>query len=198
MKQSRHNRLMFRASRQQRGFSVIELLVAMFLLTVGMLGGVAVITVAIASNANAKLDTGAVALAQSTMDRIIVISQNAQGTQLVTDMIDCTGTKHQVNTGIGGAPTTNISGLANGTQVIDFTQAAVQNYQMLYTLCGQGGAGYLGNPQTYDVRWNVSQGPTPTTWLVLVAAKNVTESGNGLSQTQYFSIPTTLRALRGN
>ena len=195
MKQSSHNRL---TAHQQRGFSVIELLIAMFVLTVGMLGGAAVISVAIASNANAKLDTGAVALAQSTMDRIIVISQSASGTQLNTNMTDCNGTVHAVNTAVGGAATTTISGLSNGTQVIDFTAAPVAGYQMLYTLCGAGGAGYLGNPQTFDVRWNVSAGPTQTTQLILVAAKNVTESGNGLSQAKYFSVPITLRALRGD
>ena len=181
----------------QTGFTVIELAMAMFVLTVGMLGGVALITVAIASNANAKFDTGAVALSQSTMDRIIVISGNASGTQLNTSMTDCNGATHAVYTAVGGAATTTISGIANGTQVIDFSQAAVTGYQMFYTLCGAGGSGYTGNPQTYDVRWNVSQGPTQTTQLILVAAKNVTESGNGLSQTQYFSVPITLRALRG-
>lgn len=180
----------------QRGFTVIELMIAMVVLTVGMLGGVALISVAIASNANAKFDTGAVALAQSTMDRIIVISSSSSGS---TSMTDCNGNPHTINTAVGsGAPTTTISGIANGAQVIDFSQGAVTNYQMFYTLCGAGGSGYLGNPQTYDVRWTVLAGPTPATQLVLVAAKNVSENGNGLSQTKYFSIPITLRALRGN
>jgi len=197
IKQSTRKRRIRGARNQQHGFSLIELLVAMFVLTVGMLGGAAVITVAIASNANSKFDTGAVSLAQSTMDRIIVISANASGAQLNTNMTDCNGTVHPVQTAAGGAPTTTISGIANGTQAIDFTQAAVPGYRMLYVLCGAGGAGYTGIPQTYDVRWNVGPGPTQTTQLILVAAKNVTESGNGLTETKYFSVPITLRALRG-
>src|ERR1700748_3706459 len=95
----------------QRGFTIIELTIAMLVLTVGMLGGVALISVAIASNANAKFDTGAVALAQSTMDRIIVISSSATGSQLNTNMTDCNGTVHAINTAVGGAPTTTISGI---------------------------------------------------------------------------------------
>lgn len=183
---------------RQRGFSLIELVVAMLVLTVGMVGGVAIISVAIASNANSRFDTGAVALAQSTMDRIIVISASASGSQLTTNMTDCNGTAHSINTAPGGAFYTTISGLSNETQVIDFSAAAVTGYQMNYTLCGAGGAGYTGQPQTYDVRWYIGNGSTQGTQLVLVAAKNISEYQNGLSQTKYFSIPITLRALRGN
>jgi hypothetical protein len=68
---------------------------------------------------------------------------------------------------------------------------------MLYTICAAGGSGYLGHSQTYDVRWNISPGPTQSTQLVLVAAKNISEQGNGLNQTNFFSIPITLRGLRG-
>lgn len=192
----------FKGRTRNRGFSLVELLIAMVVLTVGMVGGVAIIAVAIAANANSRFDTGAVSLAQSTMDRIIVISASATGSQLTTSMTDCNGTQHTISTdpaiSNGGAPTTNISGIATGTQVIDFTQAAVTNYQMNYTLCGAGGSGYTGIPQTYDVRWHISAGPTQGTQLILVAAKNISEYQNGLSQTKYFSIPITLRALRGN
>ena len=197
MKLSTRKRRLFARNHGQRGFSLIEMLLAMLVLTIGMLGGAIMITVAIASNANAKFDTGAVSLAQSTMDRIIVISANASGANLNTNMTDCNGTVHPVFTAAGGAATTTINGIANGTQMIDFTQAAVANYSMNYVLCGAGGAGYTGNPQVYDVRWNIGPGPTQTTQLVLVAAKNITESGNGTSQTKYFTIPITLRAIRG-
>ena len=188
----------FKPGVRNRGFSLVELLIAMVVLTVGMVGGVAIIAVAIAANANSRFDTGAVSMAQSTMDRIIVISASATGSQLTTSMTDCNGNAYTINTAIGGAPTTTISGIATGTQVIDFSQAIVNGYQMNYTLCGAGGSGYTGIPQTYDVRWNISAGSTQDTQLVLVAAKNISEYQNGLSQTKYFSIPITLRALRGN
>lgn len=181
------------------GFSLIELLIAMIVLVVGLLGGMIVILTAIASNARNRFDTAGVALAQSTMDRIIVLTVSA-GVQ-TTSITDCTGTAHSMTTDPGGATLVDFSNISNGVQVIDFTQAPVAGYQMLYTLCATGAADGLptGNPQTYDVRWNVS---TPinggNTELVLVAAKNITESGNGSGQARFFNLPITLRALRGN
>jgi hypothetical protein len=154
-----------------------------------------ILAVAIASNAQAKFDSSSVALAQSTMDKILAISATAA---LTTNVTDCNGAAHPVNTANGGAPTVTINGIANGTQAIDFTQAPVAGYSMQYTLCAAGGAGYTGNPQVYDVRWNLSAGPTPSTQLVLVAAKNISESGNGGGQSRYFAVPITLRALRGD
>lgn len=193
-------------SRQRRrtkqcGFGLIELLIAMLVLTVGLLGGMVILTVAIASNAQAKFDTGAVSLAQSTMDKILALS--AVAANQTTSVTDCNGIVHTVNSAIAGnnptgAPTTTLNGLANGTQAIDFTAAPVANYSMQYTMCAAGGVGYVGQPQVYDVRWNVSPGPTPSTQLILVAAKNISETGNGGSQSRYFAVPITLRALRGD
>jgi type IV pilus assembly protein PilV len=186
-----------RQRRNQGGFSLIELMIAMLVLTVGLLGGMLILAAAIASNAQAKFDSSAVAMAQSTMDRILAISASAALTTK-TNMTDCNGNTYSINTANGGAATTNINGITNGTQAIDFTQAPVAGYSMQYTLCAAGGAGYTGNPQVYDVRWNVSAGPTPTTQLILVAAKNASEAGNGGSQSRFFAVPVTLRALRGD
>jgi hypothetical protein len=73
---------------------------------------------------------------------------------------------------------------------------------MTYTLCAAGGSGNTGVPQVYDVRWNIINTTTGNSnaQLVVVAAKNINEAGNGLqgSQSQYFSIPMTLRGIRGN
>jgi type IV pilus modification protein PilV len=192
----RHNR--------KSGFSLIELLIAMFVLAIGLLGGMIVIVTAIATNARNRFDTAAVALAQSTMDRIIVLS--ASDTSQSTNVVDCQGNVNVINTQGGdtpgpGAPLTNIANITGGTQVIDFTQPAVNGYQMLYHLCAQGGAGEIGNDQVYDVRWNIinTTAGSGNAQLVMVAAKNVTERGNGLQgQSKYFSIPITLRGIRGN
>jgi len=193
--------LRLRRKRNQRGFGLIELLIAMLVLTIGLLGGMVILTVAVASNAQAKFDTSAVSLAQSTMDKILALSAVAAAP--TTSVTDCNGVVHTVNSAVAanaptGAPTTTINGIANGTQVIDFTAAPVANYSMQYTMCAAGGAGYVGQPQVYDVRWNISPGPTPSTQLVLVAAKNMSEVGNGGSQSRYFAVPITLRALRGD
>jgi len=190
-------------SRGNQGFSLIELLIAMIVLVVGLLGGMVIIITAIASNARGRFDTTAVALTQSTMDRILVLSLSASPQQ--TQMTDCNGTVHAINTGIGGSPVTDLA-VMNGGQSIDFGQNAVNGYQMLYTLCAAGAQNQDGSPnlaattpppQTYDVRW-VIKDIDGKTQLVMVAAKNITENGNGLSQSRFFSIPITLRAIRGN
>jgi len=189
----------------QSGFSLIELLLAMVVLAVGLLGGMIVIVTAIATNARNRFDTAAVALAQSTMDRIIVLSAGAAGQ--TTQMTDCNVTVNTLNTSAiagGGSPLTSFASVINGNQIIDFTQAPVAGYQMLYALCPAGATDGLplGNPQVYDVRWNIqtvagAPGFTVNQEMILVAAKNIGAVGNG-NQTRFFAMPITLRALRGN
>jgi prepilin-type N-terminal cleavage/methylation domain-containing protein len=186
---------------QQSGFSLIELMLAMVVLAVGLLGGMIVIVTAIATNARNRFDTAAVALAQSTMDRIIVLSAGASGQ--TTQMTDCNGTVNTLNTSAivgGGSTLTSFASVINGNQIIDFTQAPVAGYQMFYTLCAAGATDGLplGNPQVYDVRWNIQTvAGAPNQEMVLVAAKSNGAVGNG-NQTRFFAMPITLRALRGN
>ena len=191
-----------RKKKRDSGFSLIELLLAMIVLTIVLLGGMIVILTAIASNAQNRFDTAAVALAQSTMDRIIVLT--ASSASQSTDVTDCTGTVHTITTvggdypGPGANLTNSLSGITNGLQSIDFTATPVTGYQMLYSLCAGNG---VGNSQVYDVRWNIINTSTGNSnaQLVYVAAKNITESGNGMQgQSRFFSIPITLRGIRGN
>lgn len=187
---------------RQTGFSLIELLVAMFILVIGLLGGMVIILVAIASNAQNRFDSTAVTLAQSTMDRILVLSASSVAQN--TSVVDCTGAAHVMNTtgsdpGLG-APLTTLASIANGNQMIDFTQAPVNGYQMNYTLCAAGAAGTIGNNQVYDVRWRIQNiaNTGGNAQVVLVAAKPLNESGNGVSESRFFRIPVTLRGIRGN
>jgi len=183
----------------QQGFSLIELAIAMLILTVGLLGAMVLLVTAVGANARSRNDTSAVALAQSTMDRIIAATGSAN---LTTSITDCNGTQHTVNTAPGGATLSNIATGSAGFQSIDFSQPAVDGYEMLYTVCAAGASGTTGAPQIYDVRWRVdalsSLDSQSQAQMISVAAKNAGEIGNGFNQPQFFVMPITLRALRGN
>ncbi len=81
-----------------RGFSLIELMIAMAVLGVGLLGGIVVIAVASANDGRSKLHSTAVTLAESTMEKIIAIPQQAAGADAETTMTDCAGTPFVIET----------------------------------------------------------------------------------------------------
>ena len=172
-----------RTNRSALGFSLMELVIAVSVLAVGLLGGMSVICVAVASNGGSKLNTTAATLAESTMERILAIPQGAANP--ATSVTDCTGNTFQINTLLGGSPVT-ANGLFPG---VNYAQAPVAGYSMLYATCSAGPA------LVYDVRWNIAQGPTPATQLVTVSVKSVAAEGNpaaGLAR------KFTLHSLRAN
>ena len=134
-----------------RGFSLIEVMIAMAVLVVGLLGGIAVIAVASANDGRSKLHSTAILLAQSTMEKIAAIPKAAGNTQ--TSLTDCAGTPHTIETAVpaaGGSPALVNSGAFSGT--IDFSQPTVTNYSMVYVTCSSGGN--IG----YDIRWRIDPG----------------------------------------
>lgn len=169
------------------GFSLVELMVAMLVLAFGLVAGAAVISTAIATNGRARFDTTATALAESVMEHIVAIPSRAQGAAALTSMTDCAGTTFTMNTVQGGANLISTGVFAGN---IDFTQPAVQQYSMLYTICS------AGKNMSYDVRWRIDPGPTPFTQLVTVSAKNVGQAGNSAGGNR-FALPVRLRTIRG-
>jgi prepilin-type N-terminal cleavage/methylation domain-containing protein len=169
-----------------RGFSLIEVMIAMAVLAVGLLGSIVVIGVASANDGRSKLHSTAVTLAQSTMEKIVAIPNNAANTQ--TTLTDCGGTPHTIETAVlapSASPQLISSGAFAGT--VDFSQPTVINYSMVYVTCSTGGN--VG----YDVRWRVDPGPTPSTQMVTVSAKPLVTAGAA-----QFTLPYTLHQLRGN
>jgi prepilin-type N-terminal cleavage/methylation domain-containing protein len=166
-----------------RGFSLIEVMIAMAVLVVGLLGGIVVIAVASANDGRSRLHSTAVTLAESTMEKIVAIPQNAVGTGAETKMTDCTGNSFMIETAAGGSDLIGSGAFAGS---VDFSKPAIGNYAMVYSTCGAGTV-------SYDIRWRIDPGPTPATQLVTVSAKPLVAAG-----ASQFTLPYTLHQLRGN
>jgi len=173
-----------KGAKMSRGFSLIEVMIAMAVLGVGLLGGIVVIAVASANDGRSRLHTTAVTLAQSTMEKIVAIPQNAVGTGAETKMADCAGNLFMIETAQGGSDLISSGAFAGS---VDFSKPAVGNYSMVYATCG------TATNVKYDVRWRIDPGPTPATQLVTVSAKPLVTAGAA-----QFTLPYTLHQLRGN
>src|SRR5262245_36716710 len=176
----------------QAGFTLLELMIAGLVLTVGLTGGLALIATAIANSNRDKNDSSATLVAQSTIEMIASVPANATTTSTPSStvtVVDCNPTTsaaaHLINT--LGSSTGAGAPLSSG--IIDFSQAKVTGYSMSYYGCQAS----TGDRQTiYDVRWYVKTIST-TAKLVLVAAKPV--AGN--THANFLAVPVTLKMIVG-
>jgi Tfp pilus assembly protein PilV len=186
--------------------SLIELLIAMTILTVGMLGSMIMILVGMQSNTRNKTDSTAVVLDQEILEMFATLN-NYPKTGAVT-IFDCgltAGAANQHNATLveGAAPagagavlyTAATAPLPSQVGDIDWTQAtptlatsAVTGYAMRYQAC---------NGDTYEVRWNVMQvNANSRDSLLTVSSRQLTAQNS--NRTMLFSTPTTLRTLIEN
>ena len=181
---------------REAGMSLIELMIAMVVMTVGFMATMILISTAIATNNRNKLDTTATALSQMVTETVAAQSI-AVGTPMT--MVDC-------NPASAGGPQTwtiaTASAAAPGagasvdaaTGSIDFTQLYANvpvGYKMEFVACGAA-----GTQATYDVRWNVRT-ISAFSKLVTVSARQIGARSGGPQQLQYFAPPVTLRTIAG-
>lgn len=181
---------------QETGMSLIEMMIAMIVLSVGMCSLMALFLQATYSNNSNSKDSSGTFLAQMVLEQIS--AQNPNSTQPIT-IIDCAQNSWTVATTSGAAPSgaganliTNSSSPGYGG--IDPTQAISAipaNYEMQYTDCGAN-----GQQTTYDVRWNVMTISANTTRLITVSARQLNAPANQLGGI-HFSMPVTLRGIGG-
>jgi prepilin-type N-terminal cleavage/methylation domain-containing protein len=168
-----------RKPHKQSGMTLIELLIAMVVLMVGVVGSMALIVYAISGNGRNKQQSNSVVIAQLLTEKIS--SQKATLVNALT-ITDCTGTSSTVATDVGGQA-------LNSSGEEDFTATPVTGYQMYYTDCGT-----TGRQMTYDVRWTITQ-PTAYTKLVVVSAQ--LKNAAGKTNARMYSLPVTIRTLVG-
>jgi prepilin-type N-terminal cleavage/methylation domain-containing protein len=185
---------------RESGLTLIELMIAMVVLAVGLVGIMAIVVASLSGNSKSRTDTGATMLAQMVIEQMADVPANANTILTVTD---CAGTVWNINTGAGGGlnpalkATSNYPAWAVGD--IDFNVASTYGaapgtgYGMSYVACNTNGSAGI----TYDVRWNVQS--TGITKRVVVAARVRGTAGTtaGGANSIYFAIPAQLKTVLG-
>jgi prepilin-type N-terminal cleavage/methylation domain-containing protein len=175
-----------RSRKNPSGFTLVELTVAMFVLTVGVLGGMIMIVLGMTRDNTNRMDTTATNAAQAVLEAISAVPANIDTILQVTDCANVTSSVTTAGATGGG---TGAALNANGNGEVDFTQAAVANYQINYTVCNTN-----GQRTAYDVRWHITTLPTGAK-LVTVAAGHPTSYNR--SHAMAYIAPVSLRTIVG-
>ena len=182
---------MSRTSKKQRGFSIIELMLAVFILAMGVLACMGMLITGMATNVVNKNDSAGTMLSQMVIEQIYTLPVDSGKTMTV---VDCAGNSFSVKSDSGGAPNkwkgASIDSASGG---IDFTQAAGSipgGYRMSYTTC----ASQTGESAVYDVRWAVRYLSANTNMVVVSARQSTAAVQKGVVA---FRPPVTLRTIQG-
>jgi Tfp pilus assembly protein PilV len=190
--------------------SLLELMIAMTVLTVGMLGSMVMILTAMESNSRNKTDNLATILDQEVMEKFATLNNYPKaGSATIYDCALNGGNadSHLVSLGQGtyasggnGAALYTSSTVPAGYNVgdIDWSQATptlatstTAGYAMLYRTC---------SGDNYEVRWNIMDanssipaGTVSRISLLTVSARETAAKGSPLGM--LYAPPTTLRTL---
>jgi prepilin-type N-terminal cleavage/methylation domain-containing protein len=197
-----------RARLGESGMSLLELMIAMTVLTVGMLGSMVMILTAMESNSRNKTDNLATILDQEIMEKFATLNNYPKaGSATIYDCALNGGNvdSHLVSLGQGtyasggnGAALYTTAPAGYNVGDIDWSQATptlatstTAGYAMMYRTC---------SGDIYEVRWNImdanSSVPTGTVSrisLLTVSARETAAKGSPLGM--LFAPPTTLRTL---
>ena len=169
----------FRAEKalRQHGFSLLEFLIAMTVLTVGVGGLLPLLLASITLDKKAAGDTTAVMVAEVVLEQMS--SQSSTSAALPNPMQDCATPPNSwtvseadavVGGGSGGAYGGNGAKLTN-QGAIDWTQdyaAIPAGYAMRYVACSTTN----DTPVTYEVRWDViSTSSSDSTKMIVISAR---------------------------
>lgn len=190
----------------ESGFSLLELLVAMTVLTVGMLGSMVIILAGMQSNTRSKTDSSAVVLDQEILEKFATLKlYPAPGFVTIYDcaLNAANANAHEASLAQGASPTGAGATLYTAATAptpanvgdIDWTQptpalatSAAQGYAMLYQAC---------SGDIYEVRWNIMQSPAPngSTRISTLTVSSRQTAAQGSKMGMLFAPPTTLRTL---
>ena len=113
-------------ARNERGMSLIELMIALVVLVVGVVGSMSLIGLSIGGNGRSRQQSNSTAIVQLVAEKISSVKASTSPNLTVTD---CAGNSFTVATAAGGSALTSAG-------VVDFTQSAVmQLSNTFYGLC---------------------------------------------------------------
>jgi Tfp pilus assembly protein PilV len=187
------------AAREERGMGLLELIIAMTVLTVGMLGSMIMILTGMQSNSRNKLDTTATVLDQEVLETFATLKNYPQVGSVA--IYDCSGNSvsYQAAYGQGTFASGGNGAPLTATGDIDWTRptptlatAATSGYAMNYTNC---------EGDIYEVRWNVrdaENAPASKSRLSILTVSSRLKAAKNAHSAMLFAPPTTLRTLIEN
>lgn len=194
MKRSSTHKVVFK-NNPQRGSSLIELMIAMFVLATGLGALTTLITACMINDNRNSKDTSATLLAQKVIEELSAQNTNSTNAVILTD---CAGNNWTIPSTQGAAaPSGQGAALATSASSpyyggIDFSQslgAVPAGFSMQYVDCNTN-----GTQTTYDVRWNVMTVTASSTRLITASARQRGSNGASL----FYALPITLRAIGGS
>jgi type IV pilus assembly protein PilV len=201
-----------RSAHRDSGFTLIEMMIAISVLAIGMLGAMSLMLMGMQSNTASKTDTTATVLDQEVIELYSSLKTYPPPAGYI-NIYDCalTGsdihegdfTQPGVNSSLGAAvytsstaPTTSQIGDINWTSAVPtLATSTTPGYAMEYTTC---------SGDTYEVRWNMrdfSPAGTVDSQLVLLTvsarqkAAVVATSAGAKNTAILYAQPVTLRSL---
>lgn len=182
---------------QQHGFSLLEFLIAMTVLTIGVGGLLPLLLGAITIDKKAAGDTTSTMVAEVVLEQISSQAANSSNTVSITDCANNSSTISVADLPVGAGSGGTYGG--NGAAltymgIVDWTQAYASvpaGYAMQYVSCSTTN----DTPVTYDVRWDViTTSQSENTKLVVISARPLINSPLALGR---IVIPVNLRTLVG-
>ncbi|HTU35118.1 MAG TPA: prepilin-type N-terminal cleavage/methylation domain-containing protein [Candidatus Acidoferrum sp.] len=160
----------------ERGASLIEMMIALVVLAVGLIGSMVLVSISIGGNYRARNDSTSAALAEMVAQRIsaVPVCKSDCGAATSVNVTDCAGNVHTID--VAGTSTGSGADLTSSGK-IDYTQSAgavPAGYQMQYTVC----AVKTGTQSNYDVRWNIKLLPSGDEQYVVVGTRMANSSQN--------------------
>lgn len=177
-----------RAANNQEGLTIIELMIAMVVLAVGILGSMSLVIMAINGDFRSKQQSNSTAMAQMVTEKIMSIPAWNNSSLTITD---CTTTNYTVST-TGNTTSAGAGAALTSSGDVDYTQAKVANYNMAYTDCGTA-----NRQMTYDVRWNIKAIANDPYIKILTVSARLNGVTNGATSGSLFGPVVTIKTIVG-